>query len=149
MNPTSIHWDEGSILGLVQWVKDLASPWLWCRLVAAAPIRPLAWELPYAAGWSPKKGKKKTKPKTKNAFSAGMWTSLSTLARAHASRQYVLWATENLNHPGSENAGLSMLVLTNLWSHPSRVFREYENHGTGSDNFFHFQVRLGHLYSPI
>ena len=24
--------------------------WLWCRLAAAAPIRPLAWEPPYAAG---------------------------------------------------------------------------------------------------
>ena len=24
--------------------------WLWCKLVAAALIRPLAWELPYAAG---------------------------------------------------------------------------------------------------
>ena len=24
--------------------------WLWCRLVAMAPIRPLAWELPYTAG---------------------------------------------------------------------------------------------------
>ena len=24
--------------------------WLWCRLAAAAPIRPLSWELPYAAG---------------------------------------------------------------------------------------------------
>ena len=24
--------------------------WLWRRLVATAPIRPLAWELPYAAG---------------------------------------------------------------------------------------------------
>ena len=24
--------------------------WLWCRLAATAPIRPLAWELPYAAG---------------------------------------------------------------------------------------------------
>ena len=22
--------------------------WLWCRLVATAPIRPLAWEPPYA-----------------------------------------------------------------------------------------------------
>ena len=26
--------------------------WLWCRLVAVALIRPLAWELPYAAGAS-------------------------------------------------------------------------------------------------
>ena len=24
--------------------------WLWCRLVAVAPIQPLAWELPYAVG---------------------------------------------------------------------------------------------------
>ena len=24
--------------------------WLWCRLAAAAPIHPLAWEPPYAAG---------------------------------------------------------------------------------------------------
>jgi len=36
------------------WVKDtrvVASKlWLWHRLAAAIPIRPLAWELPYAAG---------------------------------------------------------------------------------------------------
>ena len=24
--------------------------WLWCRLAATAPIRPLAWEPPYASG---------------------------------------------------------------------------------------------------
>ena len=31
---------------------DLVWPWLWlwCRPVAVAPIRPLAWEPPYAAG---------------------------------------------------------------------------------------------------
>ena len=30
----------------------LGSPllWLWRKLAAAAPIRPLAWELPYAMG---------------------------------------------------------------------------------------------------
>ena len=35
--------------------------WLWCRPAAIAPIRPLAWELPYAAGVTLKrqKGKKK------------------------------------------------------------------------------------------
>mgnify|MGYP007088182029 CR=1 FL=1 len=25
-------------------------PWLWCRPAATAPIEPLAWEPPYAAG---------------------------------------------------------------------------------------------------
>ena len=29
---------------------DPALLWLWCRLAAAALIRPLPWELPYAAG---------------------------------------------------------------------------------------------------
>jgi len=43
----------------------LASPWLWCRLAAIAPIWPLAWELPYASGLSLKGQNKKTKQKTK------------------------------------------------------------------------------------
>ena len=30
--------------------SDPVLPWLWGRLVAIALIRPLAWELPYAAG---------------------------------------------------------------------------------------------------
>ena len=29
---------------------DPALLWLWCRPAATAPIRPLAWEPPYAAG---------------------------------------------------------------------------------------------------
>ena len=33
--------------------------WLWLRLVAAAPIRPLAWEHPYAAGVALKRLKTK------------------------------------------------------------------------------------------
>ena len=65
-NPTSIRKDSGSIPGLAQWVQGLGAAmsrsvgrrccsdpallWVWCRLAAAAPIRPLAWELLYAAG---------------------------------------------------------------------------------------------------
>ena len=50
--------------------------WLWCRLAATAPIRPLDWEPPYAVGAALKKAKgqqqqqKKKKQKTSN-----MWLS--------------------------------------------------------------------------
>ena len=49
MNLTSSHEDAASTPGLNQWVMDLALLWLWCRLAATAPVRPLAWEPPYAA----------------------------------------------------------------------------------------------------
>ena len=39
--------------------------WLWCRLAAAAPIWPLAWELPYAGDMALKKKKKRKKKKHK------------------------------------------------------------------------------------
>ena len=47
---------------------DLALLWLWCRAVAAAPIQPLAWELPYAPGAALKR-KKKSDDTTKTTTS--------------------------------------------------------------------------------
>ena len=41
--------------------SDLALLWLWRRMVATAPIRPLAWELPYALGATLKRQKRKKK----------------------------------------------------------------------------------------
>ena len=35
--------------------------WLWCRLAAVVPIRPLAWETLYAVGAALKRKKKKKK----------------------------------------------------------------------------------------
>ena len=39
--------------------------WLWCRLVATAPIGPLAWEPPYAVGAAQEIAKRHTKKKKK------------------------------------------------------------------------------------
>ena len=66
-NLTSIHEAVALIPGLTHWTKDLALPWLWHRLAAAALVRSLAWELPYATGAALKKEKKKkqkTNPET-------------------------------------------------------------------------------------
>ena len=40
--------------------SDPVLPWLWCRLVAAARVQTLAWELPYAAGGALKKEEAET-----------------------------------------------------------------------------------------
>ena len=43
--------------------SDPTLQWLWRRPMATAPIRPLAWEPPYAAGVALKIAKKKKKEK--------------------------------------------------------------------------------------
>ena len=63
----SVCVDAGSIPGLTQWVKvwpgsqiGLGSgvAMVVCRLAVATPIRPLAWELPYAKDVALKKKEK-------------------------------------------------------------------------------------------
>ena len=40
--------------------------WLWWRPLATAPIRPLAWDLPYSAGEALEKAKRQKKKKERN-----------------------------------------------------------------------------------
>ena len=40
----------------------MALLWLWCRPAAIAPIRPLAWELPYAVGMTLNRQTKNSHP---------------------------------------------------------------------------------------
>ena len=78
-NLTRNHEVTGSVPALAQWVNNPAlgiavscgvscrrgsDPtllWLWRRPVATAPIRPLAWESPYATGAAPEKAKRQKK----------------------------------------------------------------------------------------
>ena len=56
--------------------SDLALLWLWYRPAAVAPIRPLAWEPPYASRVALKRQKTKKKKKKKEwAPSAGAGTA--------------------------------------------------------------------------
>ena len=72
-NPTRNHEVAGSVPALAQWVNDPVAVscgvgrrrssdpallWLWRRLAATAPIRPLAWEPPYATGSALEKAKR-------------------------------------------------------------------------------------------
>ena len=45
---------------------DPELPWLWCRPVATAPVRPLAWEPPYALGAALEKAKRPKKKSINN-----------------------------------------------------------------------------------
>ena len=80
-NPTRNHEVARSVPALDQWVNDPSVAvscgvgcrrgsdpvllWLWCRPVATAPIRPLAWESPYAARAAKEIAKRQKKKKKK------------------------------------------------------------------------------------
>ena len=74
MIPGLVQWVKGSGVAVrcgvgCRWGSDPVGLWLRCRPAAAAPIRPLAWERPYASGLALKRQKpnKQTIPKSKEA----------------------------------------------------------------------------------
>ena len=66
MNLTRNHEVAGSIPDLTWWVKDPVLRWLWGRSAAVAPIRPIAWESPYAQSVALKAKRQKNKQKQKH-----------------------------------------------------------------------------------
>jgi len=96
--------DVGLIPGLAQWIKDLVLPscsivrrqdsdlallWLWCRLAAEAPIQPLAWERPYAAGTALKRTTAKKGTYSMGTVSAAAWVKDQALLQLWCRSQ--LW----------------------------------------------------------
>ena len=66
INTTSSHKDTGLSLASRNGLRNPCCCELWCKPAGAALIRPLAWELPYAAV-QPQKAKQKTKQPPPNS----------------------------------------------------------------------------------
>ena len=67
--------------------SDPALLWLWCRPGATAPIRPLAWEPPYAAGVAQRNSKKKKKKIKEQMSLAATWMQLDILILSEVSQK--------------------------------------------------------------
>ena len=83
--------------------SDPALLWLWRRLAATAPIRPLAWEPPYAEGVAqemakrPKKKKKKgRKEGRKEEREHGKLSTIITLFQPNTTENTVVPPTSTL-----------------------------------------------------
>ena len=60
--------------------------WLWCRVTATAPIRPLAWESPYAAGVALKRKRKKKKKREREESILGRYGKIRGKIRKEENR---------------------------------------------------------------
>ena len=68
--PRSVGYGSGDALSCAGHRLGLDPKWLWHRPMATAPIRPLAWESPYAAVAAQEMAKKKKRQKTKKKSNA-------------------------------------------------------------------------------
>ena len=77
-NPTRNDEVEGRSLASISRLRIQHCRELWCRPAAVAPIRPLAWEFPYAAGEALKRQRTKKKREEKKRFT--LWLGVETWA---------------------------------------------------------------------
>ena len=101
--------------------SDPALLWLWRRLAATAPIGPLAWEAPYAAGAAQEMAKKKKKKQTTTMTSANRRVEVGKQVRG-TSLSFDLRATLARrdgckNTPGPAEV-LTHYTLRSIWIHP-------------------------------
>ena len=93
---------------------DPALLWLWCRLVATAPIGPLAWEPPNAAGAAQemaKRQKNKNKSKITHFDSAKHWY---VIKRVSTSLRYPRISYNKSVHNQVRNYLVSVVIHRNL-----------------------------------
>ena len=119
---------------------DLALMWLWCRLAAVVPMRPLAWELPYAEGAALKTNKLTNKKKPQNLLE-----TIKPLTRV----QY----TDPLSaHLGT--AGIPQCALTWRWGWGRRlslclVWRQEDGQNALSKSFQGFNCLAQPRYDLV
>ena len=95
-----------------RWGSDPAMLWLWHQPAATAPIRPLAWEPPYAVGVALKRQKKRH-ILSSTIFSYNSWKNHSKMARRE-------WKAHNTKISFS----LIFLLPFSYLSHRLNLFRK-------------------------
>ena len=97
--------------------SDLELLWLWRRLAAAAPIQPLAWKLPYAAGAALKRKKNMKEREYKSDQWAGaspgrkdkLQTSMRKLMGGDGNDLYLDWVGDFMVMSTCQNSSRSSL----------------------------------------
>jgi len=86
--------------------------WLWCRPVATAPIRPLAWEPPYAAGVAQEIAKRQKDKKKKEINQQTSWCRYSLRGKKY----YKLLLLQRKPNSSQHTCHNSMLIALSNWT---------------------------------
>ena len=106
--------------------SDAMLLWLWHRPAATAPIRPLCWEPPHAAGAALEKAKRRKKKKIPNKYSINVcWTDLCPMLGISISARYFRWLTRPLWDSSFLSAEWSYSRNNLLGSFPIKKAKSY------------------------
>ena len=89
---------------------------LWCRPAATTPIRPLAWEPPYAAEAALEKAKRQKKRKKKKKRGEHLPSETRSPQVSSITSQYrVLWSRSSCPHSSRVKVTATSLKVTDTW----------------------------------